>query len=147
MSGFYLHWIEKMLKRQKQEGSGWTSLQTSLFLFYPALLCIQGANACKPHAPLPTEKDELSPREALARDQGAEGRETSLPLSACGGSSRSGWEALHGSPSCQGPCSGSDAPSALFPSSSQSGSYSPLLLISGLLQCVLCGFQTFLTPL
>lgn len=24
MSRFYLHWIEKMLKRQKQEGSSWT---------------------------------------------------------------------------------------------------------------------------
>lgn len=79
------------------------SLLASLFHFYPALLCIQGANACKPHAPLPTEKDELSPREALARDQGAEGRGTSLPVSAlCGGSSRSGWAALRGPPLARG---------------------------------------------
>lgn len=75
VSRFYLHWIEKDAERQKQgqqldvmscwclpifplllpfnfcfSRQAFASLLASLFHFYPALLCIQGANACKPHA-------------------------------------------------------------------------------------------------
>lgn len=110
----------------------------SISLFLCSSLYSRG-NACKPHAPLPTEKDELSPQEALARGQGA-GEERPPPCPRFWGASLGVAGSSARLLSCQGPYSGSDAPSGLFPSSNQSGSYSPLLLISGLLQRLLCGF-------
>lgn len=167
MSGFYLRWIEKMLKRQKQEGSSWTScpaaatsqsfpfffLSTSASpdrrlplcwqVYFTFTLLFSVFKGLMPANPMPLcQQRRTSSAQGRhwpeTREQ-AEERPPSLSL-LCVRAALGVAGQLFMAPSCQGPCSGSDAPSALFPSSSQSSSYSPRLLISGLLQCLLCGF-------